>query len=117
MPVLVLAVHSFHKPYLMKYRSHCAMFPDAVQLTPRHIRELKDWLVYSIGGMQRDFTSHLYSSLFVLDVSTSLTSTVSSSIEELRNLLALVEHFQVDGLGSVATYGKTICLYLISKIE
>lgn len=93
------------------------MFPDAPQLTPGHISELKDCLVYSIGGMRRDFTSHLYSLLFVLDVSTSLTSTAPYSVEELRNLLALVEHLQVDGLGSVATYGKTICLHLIRKLN
>ncbi|KAJ7928122.1 hypothetical protein B0H13DRAFT_2311984 [Mycena leptocephala] len=72
-----------------QYWSHCTMFPNAPQLTPGHISELKDCLVYSIG-----------------DVSTSLTSTAPYSVEELRNLLALVEHLQVDGLGSVATYAR-----------
>ncbi|KAJ7625340.1 hypothetical protein DFH06DRAFT_1339682 [Mycena polygramma] len=59
------------------YWQHCALFPDALQLTERHTSELEDYLVYAIG-----------------DVSTSLTSTVSTAITDLKDWLSLVRHMK-----------------------
>ncbi|KAJ6585241.1 hypothetical protein B0H19DRAFT_416388 [Mycena capillaripes] len=74
-----------------QYWQHCAMFPNALKVTDPLMRELRDTIVYSIG-----------------DVSTSATSTVSRSIEELRHLQSAVEHIQDGGLGSSFTIARTM---------
>ncbi|KAJ7128231.1 hypothetical protein C8R43DRAFT_1240277 [Mycena crocata] len=74
-----------------QYWHHCTMFPDAFGLTQQHINELEDRIVYSIG-----------------DVTTSLTSTVFRSVEELGNWLSVVRHLQCDDSspGSVFTFAR-----------
>ncbi|KAJ7079815.1 hypothetical protein B0H15DRAFT_496928 [Mycena belliarum] len=72
-----------------QYWQHCAMFPDSISVTQSLITELKDCIVYSIG-----------------DITTSLTSTVSRSVEELRCWLSVVGHLKSEGLGSAVTLAR-----------
>ncbi|KAJ7134852.1 hypothetical protein C8R44DRAFT_436622 [Mycena epipterygia] len=72
-----------------QYWKHCAMFPNALPLTKQLADELQDCIVYGIG-----------------DVSTSFTSTVTRSIEDLRHWLALVRNLQHDALGSASTLAR-----------
>ncbi|KAJ6584173.1 hypothetical protein DFH09DRAFT_267499 [Mycena vulgaris] len=72
-----------------QYWQHCSMFPSALPLTQPLIHELQEYVVYSIG-----------------DISTSLTSTVSRSLEELRAWLSLVKHLEYEGLGSASTFAR-----------
>ncbi|KAJ6462010.1 hypothetical protein C8R47DRAFT_100995 [Mycena vitilis] len=82
-----------------QYWQHCALFPDALQLTERHASELEEYLVYAIG-----------------DVSTALTSTVSTAITELKDWLSLVRHMK-GGLGSTYTFGETIASPRIRRTQ
>ncbi|KAJ7451562.1 hypothetical protein FB451DRAFT_701497 [Mycena latifolia] len=72
-----------------QYWQHCAMFPNALPLTQRLISELRDCIVYAIG-----------------DISTSLTCTVSRSVEELRCWLSVVGHLEFEGLGAGFTFAR-----------
>ncbi|KAJ7288070.1 hypothetical protein C8J57DRAFT_1706583 [Mycena rebaudengoi] len=72
-----------------QYWKHCAFFPIARPLTKECINELQDGLLHSIA-----------------DMSTSLTSTVSLTIEELKNRLYLVGHMQYDRVGSATAFAR-----------
>ncbi|KAJ7677422.1 hypothetical protein B0H17DRAFT_112464 [Mycena rosella] len=82
--------------HLMEYQywQHCNMFPNALPLTQRLINELQDSIVYAIA-----------------DVSTSLTSTVSRPVEDLKTWLSLVKHLECthdsdEGLGYGFTFAR-----------
>ncbi|KAJ7134863.1 hypothetical protein C8R44DRAFT_436792 [Mycena epipterygia] len=73
-----------------QYWKHCTIFPNAaLPLTKQLIDELQDCIVYGIG-----------------DVSTSFTSTVTRSIEDLRHWLDIVRNFRHDDLGSASTLAR-----------
>ncbi|KAJ7731009.1 hypothetical protein DFH07DRAFT_968958 [Mycena maculata] len=83
-----------------QFWQHCALFPNTLHLSERRTKELADCIIFAIG-----------------DLSTSFTSTVPQTIEELKTWLSVVKHLQPnpvasqgallhDGLGSAFTFAR-----------
>ncbi|KAJ7432753.1 hypothetical protein B0H11DRAFT_2260100 [Mycena galericulata] len=84
-----------------QYWRHCTLFPNALSLTQQYVEELLDSIIFSIG-----------------DMSTSLTSTVTRTTEELKTWLSVANQLQYPSpsnpdsspssllLGSTSTFAR-----------
>ncbi|KAF8130427.1 hypothetical protein K438DRAFT_1788713 [Mycena galopus ATCC 62051] len=72
-----------------QYYQHCAMFPNSLRLTQHHINDLQDYFIHCMA-----------------DESTSLTLTVSVSIDVLKDWLAISKDLQCNGLGSASFFAR-----------